>query len=60
MLWGIRPEDICDPDTIGRDVATVEINAKVEVVEPMGNEVFLNLTTGVLLLLESIHYRCLK
>ncbi len=46
VLWGIRPEDIYDPDTIGRDVATVEINAKVEVVEPMGNEVFLNLTTG--------------
>ncbi len=46
VLWGIRPEDIYDPDTIGRDVTTVEINAKVEVVEPMGNEVFLNLTTG--------------
>ena len=46
VLWGIRPEDIYDPDTICRDVTTVEINAKVEVVEPMGNEVFLNLTTG--------------
>jgi len=46
VLWGIRPEDIYDPNTIGRDVTTVEIEAKVEVVEPMGNEVFLNLTTG--------------
>ncbi|MFT5377511.1 MAG: multiple sugar transport system ATP-binding protein, partial [Candidatus Latescibacterota bacterium] len=46
IVFGIRPEDIHDPDTIGRDVETVEIEAKVEVVEPMGNEVFLNLTSG--------------
>jgi multiple sugar transport system ATP-binding protein len=46
VLWGIRPEDIYDPNTIGRDVRTVEIEARVEVVEPMGNEVFLNLTSG--------------
>ncbi|MDP6701719.1 MAG: TOBE domain-containing protein, partial [Candidatus Latescibacteria bacterium] len=46
VTLGIRPEDIHDPDTIGRNVETVEIEAKVEVVEPMGNEVFLNLTTG--------------
>ena len=46
VTLGIRPEDIHDPDTIGRNVETVEIEANVEVVEPMGNEVFLNLTTG--------------
>ena len=46
VMLGIRPEDIHDPDTIGRNVETIEIEAKVEVVEPMGNEVFLNLTTG--------------
>lgn len=46
IVLGIRPEDIHDPATIGRDVETVEIEAKVEVVEPMGNEVFLNLTSG--------------
>jgi multiple sugar transport system ATP-binding protein len=46
VILGIRPEDIHDPDTIVRNVETVEIEAKVEVVEPMGNEVFLNLTTG--------------
>ncbi len=46
VTLGIRPEDIHDPDTIGRNVETVEIAAQVEVVEPMGNEVFLNLTTG--------------
>ena len=47
VTLGIRPEDIHDPDTMGRGVDTaVEIEAKVEVVEPMGNEVTLHLTTG--------------
>ena len=46
VVMGIRPEDIHDPETMARDVETVGIEAKVEVVEPMGNEVFLNLTTG--------------
>ncbi|MEE3258060.1 MAG: sn-glycerol-3-phosphate ABC transporter ATP-binding protein UgpC [Candidatus Latescibacterota bacterium] len=46
VTLGIRPEDIHDPETIGRNIETVEIEANVEVVEPMGNEVFLNLTTG--------------
>jgi multiple sugar transport system ATP-binding protein len=46
VTLGIRPEDIHDPATAGRNVEFVEIEARVEVVEPMGNEVFLNLTTG--------------
>ena len=46
VVLGIRPEDIHDPDTMGRSVDAVEIDAKVEVVEPMGNEVLLYLTTG--------------
>ena len=46
LTLGIRPEDIHDPDTMGRDVEAVEIEAQVEVVEPMGNEVFLYLSTG--------------
>jgi multiple sugar transport system ATP-binding protein len=46
VVMGIRPEDIHDPETMARDVQTVDIEANVEVVEPMGNEVFLNLTTG--------------
>ena len=46
IVMGIRPEDIHDPDTMARDVEAVGVEAKVEVVEPMGNEVFLNLTTG--------------
>ena len=46
VTMGIRPEDIHDPETVGPGVATAEIEARVEVVEPMGNEVFLFLTTG--------------
>ena len=46
VTLGIRPEDIHDPETIGRGVVTAEVKASVEVVEPMGSEVFLYLTTG--------------
>ena len=46
VTMGIRPEDIHDPDTVTPGAVTAEIGATVEVVEPMGNEVFLYLTTG--------------
>jgi len=46
VVLGIRPSDIHDPDTLASGRETVEIAARVEVVEPMGSEVFLNLTTG--------------
>ncbi len=46
VILGIRPEDIHDPDTIGTGKQTEEISARVEVVEPMGSEVFLYVTTG--------------
>ena len=46
VVLGIRPEDIHDPATMAPGVDAVEIEATVEVVEPMGNEVFLYLTTG--------------
>ena len=46
VVLGIRPEDIHDPDTIGTGKRTEEISARVEVVEPMGSEVFLYVTTG--------------
>jgi len=46
VVLGIRPEDIHDPETVVSGKPTVEIVARVEVVEPMGSEVFLNLTTG--------------
>lgn len=46
ITLGIRPEDVHDPDFARStgDFATVE--AQVEVVEPMGAEIFLYLTTG--------------
>lgn len=46
VILGIRPEDIHDPVTLGSGMNTVQITARVEVVEPMGSEVFLYLTTG--------------
>ncbi|MCY3738895.1 MAG: sn-glycerol-3-phosphate ABC transporter ATP-binding protein UgpC [Gemmatimonadaceae bacterium] len=46
VVLGIRPEDIHDPATMAPGVDAIEIEATVEVVEPMGNEVFLYLTTG--------------
>lgn len=46
VILGIRPEDIHDPDTVSRDVEVSEIETTVEVVEPMGSEVFLYITTG--------------
>ena len=39
-VWlGIRPEDISDNESISKNTAQVEV--KLEVVEPMGNEIFL-------------------
>lgn len=46
VILGIRPEDIHDPVTLGSGMNTVQITARVEVVEPLGGEVFLYLTTG--------------
>ena len=46
VVLGIRPEDVHHPDSMRQDVETAEIKARVEVVEPMGNEVFLYLAAG--------------
>lgn len=46
ITFGIRPEDIYDPSQ-GKDMTnTVEIKSKVEIMEPMGSETYLYLTTG--------------
>jgi multiple sugar transport system ATP-binding protein len=43
-LWlGIRPEDIYDSDSFNRN-NSAKIDVKLEVVEPMGNEIFLYFT----------------
>ncbi len=46
VMLGIRPEDIHDPSTLVPGKQLAELTAKVEVVEPMGSEVFLYLSAG--------------
>lgn len=46
IVFGIRPEDIYDP-SYGTDLPNKQdVKAKVEVIEPMGSEIYLYLTTG--------------
>ena len=46
IVIGIRPEDFHFPISIRKDIETAEVKARVEIVEPMGNEVFLYLAAG--------------
>lgn len=47
VFFGIRPEDIHDADTYQGDQSNrQELSAKVEVIEPMGSDTYLYLTTG--------------
>ncbi len=43
---GIRPEDIYDTNFQAYGIESAQVQAKVDVVEPMGSEIFLNLLTG--------------
>lgn len=43
---GIRPEDIYDASFQAPGIDSSKIEAKVDVVEPMGSEIYLNLLTG--------------
>ncbi len=43
---GIRPEDIHDPSERKDATGHAEISARVEIIEPMGAELYLYLTTG--------------
>jgi multiple sugar transport system ATP-binding protein len=46
VIFGIRPEDIYDP-SYGTELPNKqEITARVEVIEPMGSEIYLYMTTG--------------
>jgi len=46
VVFGIRPEDIYDP-SYGTELPNKqEVIAKVEVIEPMGSEIYLYMTTG--------------
>jgi len=46
IVFGIRPEDIYDRLFVGQSSPDNTIKATVEVIEPMGSEVFLYLNTG--------------
>ncbi len=43
---GIRPEDIYDATFKAPGIESADIDAKVDVVEPMGSEIYLNLLAG--------------
>lgn len=47
VIFGVRPEDIYDKLFIGSAAPENTITATVEVIEPMGSEVYLYLTTGI-------------
>jgi multiple sugar transport system ATP-binding protein len=46
VIFGIRPENIHDSDFIPPNIATENVNVKVDVTELMGNEIFLYLVSG--------------
>ncbi len=46
ICFGLRPEDIYDPEFKHVKDEGAEISAKIEIIEPMGSEVYLYLTTG--------------
>ena len=55
VVFGIRPEDIFLAGLTEGVVEKAEIHAKVEVVEPMGNETYVHLTMGSSPLLARVH-----
>ncbi|HID85987.1 MAG TPA: ATP-binding cassette domain-containing protein, partial [Anaerolineae bacterium] len=46
IIFGIRPEDIHDPEFTPPGIQEARIKARVDVTELMGNEIFLYLLTG--------------
>ena len=46
VIFGIRPENIHDPQFTPPDIHTEKITAKVDVTELMGNEIFMYLLSG--------------
>ncbi|MBT3315530.1 MAG: sn-glycerol-3-phosphate ABC transporter ATP-binding protein UgpC [Anaerolineae bacterium] len=46
IIFGIRPENIHNPDFIPPNIHTEQVPAKVDVTELMGNEIFLHLING--------------
>ena len=46
VIFGIRPEDIHNPAYAPLNISAAPINAKVDVMELMGNEIFLYMVSG--------------
>ena len=46
VIFGIRPEDIHNPDFAPPGITAHPVEAKVDVTELMGNEIFVYLTSG--------------
>ena len=46
IIFGLRPEHIHDPKFAPPGITTAYVETRVDVTEPMGNEVFLHLVTG--------------
>ena len=46
VIFGIRPEDIYDPDLVVTNIYKQHIQTQVDVTELMGNEVFVYMLTG--------------
>ena len=46
VIFGIRPEDIHNPDFAPANINSAPVEAKVDVTELMGNEIFLYLVSG--------------
>ncbi|MGD0173165.1 MAG: ABC transporter ATP-binding protein [Anaerolineales bacterium] len=46
IIFGIRPEHIHDPQFAPPGIAAARVETRVDVTEPMGNEVFLYLVSG--------------
>jgi multiple sugar transport system ATP-binding protein len=46
LLFGIRPENIHDPEFAPRGVTAAAVEVTVDVTELMGNEVFLHMLAG--------------
>ena len=57
MVFGIRPEDLHDPNFVPPGVNQSVIEAKVDVVELMGNEIFLYLKVGALIIIARVNPR---
>jgi multiple sugar transport system ATP-binding protein len=46
VIFGIRPEDIHNPDYVPSGIFAQTVEARVDVTELMGNEIFLYLVSG--------------